>query len=154
MNRWSLLRLNLVTALQALPALAGVTVEEIVQPAGVNAIVPPAIGVCRPGGRAAEVSEIGYHLNQPATVSFQLAIRADSATDTIASAKEAEQIATDAMAVRQVDVGIYNAGETLNTGGVFMDYVADAFVSFPQREPGGAGPIILVISLKTTELPI
>jgi hypothetical protein len=154
LNRWSLLRSNLVTALQALPALAGVTVEEIVQPAGVNAIAPPAIGVCRPGGRATSPPEVGYHLLQESQTTFQLAIRTDSATDTIASAKEAEQIATDAMAVRQVDIGIYNSGDTLNTGGVFMDYVADAFVTFPGREPGGAGPIVFVVTLKTTDFPV
>lgn len=155
MNRWSLLRSNLVTALQALPTLAGVTIEEIVQPSGVNAIVATqAIGVCRVGGRITEIPPMGYHLDEESRATFQLVIRADSATNTIASTKEAEQIATDALAVRQVDIGIYNSGETLNTGGVFTDYIRDAVMAFPGREPGGAGPIAIVVTIETTDFPI
>jgi hypothetical protein len=155
LNRWSLLRSNLVAALQALPALAGVTVEKIAQPTGVNGIpVTPAIGVCRVGGRATEPSQIGDHVNQPASVSFQIVVRCDDASATTAALEEAEEITTAAMAVRNVDIGIYGYDDTLNTGGVFLDYVGDAVMAFPGREPGGAGPIALVVTLKTTDLPI
>lgn len=150
-----MLRTSLVTALKALPALAAanVTVDEIAQPSGALSLPMPAIGVCRPSGRAADVPEIGYHLNQPATVLFQLVVSCDDASHTIAAMQRAEQIGTDAMAVRNVDIGIYGTGEATDTGGVFMDYVTDDVMAFAGRE-GGAGPIALVISLRSTALPI
>jgi hypothetical protein len=155
MNRWTLLRSNLVDAMRAMPTLAGVTVEKIAQPTGVNAIpATPAIGVCRVGGRAIAPSEIADHVNQPARVSFQVVVRCDNATDTTAALEEAEEIATAAMQVRNTDIGIYGQDDSLNTGGVFLDYQRDDVVAFPGREPGGAGPIALVITLATTDLPI
>ena len=140
-----------------MPTLAGVTIEKIAQPLGVNAIpTTPAIGVCRVGGRAtARPGEKGsYHLDEEAMVSFQIVIRCDNATDTIAALEEAEEIATAAMQVRNTDIGIYGQGAGLDTGGVFTDYLRDDVVAFTGREPGGAGPIALVITLGTTELPI
>ena len=142
-----------MTALKALPALAGVHVDEIAQPNGVYALPIPAIGVCRPGGRATDPPEIGYHLNQPVDVTFQLVVYCDDATHTIAAMQRAEQIATDAMAVRNVDIGIYGTGDATDTGGVFSDYMRDDVMAFPGRD-GGAGPIALLITLRTTVLPI
>lgn len=158
MNRWTLLRSNLVTALKNLPFDRDVVIEKIAQPAGVNGLIGPvAIGVCRVGGRATGPGQLGYHLNQEAEVHFQLAIRADSAIDTTGALDEvgaAEDVAAIALAVRNVDIGIHGQLEDLNTDAVFLDYVRDDVVSFPGREPGGAGPLVLVITLKTTELPI
>jgi hypothetical protein len=154
-NRWTLLRSNLVDALRTMESLAGVTVEKIAQPTGVNAIpATPAIGVCRVGGRSTMPSEIGEHVNQPARAIFQIVVRCDNATETTAALEEAEEIATMAMQVRDTDIGIYGQGDALNTGGVFLDYQRDDVVAFAGREPGGAGPIALVITLQTTDIPI
>jgi hypothetical protein len=158
LNRWSLLRSNIVEALKVLPFENNVVIEKIAQPQGVWAIVgAAAIGVCRTGGRRTGAPEITYHLNQDSRMNFQLVVRADSAVDTTGALDEvgaAEDIAAIALAVRNVDVGIYGLGESLDTGGVFLDYLRDDVLVFPQREPGGAGPIALVITLETTDLPI
>jgi hypothetical protein len=151
LNRWSLLRTNLVTELRTL--LPAAHVEEIAQPAGVGAITMPAIGVCRPGGRATEAAEIAWHINQPADVAFQLVVRCDDATNNIAAMQAAEELATAALAVRNVDIGIYGTGDATDTGGVFLDYVKDDVMAFVGRD-GGAGPIAIVISLRSTVLPI
>lgn len=153
-NRWSILRTNLTTALKALPALSGVHVEEISQPGAIGAVPMPAIGVCRAsGGHATEDPEFAWHINQPADAVFQLVVRCDDATNNIAAVRAAEQLATDAMAVRNVDIGIYGTGEATDTGGLFLDYEKDDILAFTGRE-GGAGPIALVITLRSTTLPI
>lgn len=151
-----MLRTNLVTALKALPTLAAMrnlTVEEIAQPSAIGAIPAPGIGVCRTGGRATEAAEIAWHINQPADVSFQLVVRCDDATNNIAAMQAAEELATAAMAIRNVDIGISGTGEATDTGGVYTDYVRDDVMAFPGRD-GGAGPIAIVVSLRSTALPI
>lgn len=158
LNRWSLIRTNIVTVLKNLPFGRDVVIEKIAQPVGVWAIIgPAAIGVCRVGGRRTGATDIGYHLNQESKMTFQLVVRADSAVDNTGALDEvgaAEDIASIALAVRNVDVGIVGLTDALNTGSVFLDYVRDDVMVFPQREPGGAGPIALVITFETTDLPI
>jgi hypothetical protein len=152
-NRWSLLRTNLTTAVrQIVPPT--VYVDEIAAPIAIGALPMPSIGVCRAGGRGIELAEptIGYHLNQDSEVVFQLVVRCDDATTNIAALRAAEQLASDAMAVRNVNIGISGTGDATDTGSVFCDYVKDDVLAFPGRD-GGAGPIALVISLRTTALP-
>lgn len=154
-NRWTMLRDNLVAALKTLSFDRDVVVEKVAQPAGVNAIAAPiAIGVSRAGGRATMPSEIGSHIDQPADTTFQISIRTDSAMTTTAGLDDAEEVATIAMAVRNMDIGIYGQGKDLDTGGVYLDYLRDDVVEFKGREPGGAGPIVLVVTLRTTVIPI
>jgi hypothetical protein len=155
MNRWNLIRENVITALGNLPFERDVVIERIAQPVGVWAIIGPvAIGVCRTGGRATDAPEIGYHVNQPAEMMFQLVVRGDSARDNTEALDIAEEVASIALKVRDADVGVYGLGDEFDTGGVFLDYQNDGVMVFPAREPGGAGPIALVLTLKTTTLPL
>lgn len=158
MNRWSLIRDNVIAALEALPFPRNVVIGKIARPAGVDALVGPvAIGVCLAGDRWIPPSEIDNHENQPASILVQLVIRADSAVDATSAIDEEggiDDIAAIALKVRNVDVGIYGMGVELDTGGVYMDCLRSDFMEFTGREPGGAGPIAKVFTLQTTELPI
>ena len=158
MNRWSLIRDNLVTALRALPFPRNVVIEKIVRPAGIDAIVGPvAIGVCLAGDRWIGPSEIDRHTDQPASMLVQIVIRADSALTATGALEEdggIEDIAALALTVRNVDIGIYGKGDGLDTGGVYLDGVRSDFLEFTNREPGGAGPVAKVFTLQTTMLPI
>ncbi len=155
MNRWTLIRRNVVAALKALPFPQNVVIEPIVRPAGVESIVGPvAIGVCVTGDRWIGPSEIDNHENQPASMIVQIVIRADSALNSTDAFDEIEENAAIALKVRNVDVGIYGMGDGLDTGGVYMDGVRSDVLEFPNREPGGAGPIARVFTLQTTMLPI
>lgn len=156
MNRWTLIRRNVVAALKALPFPQGVAIEPIVRPAGVESIVSPvAIGVCVASDRWIGPSEIDNHENQPASMLVQIVIRADSALNaTDAFDQDIDEIAAIALRVRNVDVGIYGQGDGLDTGGVYMDGVRSDLLEFTGREPGGAGPIAKVFTLQTTTLPI
>jgi hypothetical protein len=163
-NRWSLILENLVQALKALPFPDGVVIDKIASAPGVDAIIgKAAIGVClAPGDRwlpgpGGSYGEIGDHTDQPAEIGVQIVIRADDATSTTAALDQVEAIhdlARIALRVRNVDIGIYGAGAGLDTGGVFLDATGSALVQFKGREPGGAGPLTKVFSLKTTALPL
>lgn len=156
MNRWTMLRDNLVNALRALPLPDGVVVEPIVRPAGVWAIVgPSAIGVALISDRWLGPSEVDNHVNQPGAVVAQIVVRGDSARDTVESIHDINEIARIALRVRNTDIGIYGTGDDeLDTGGVFLDGMRSDFLEFTGREPGGAGPLAKVFTLQSTALPL
>lgn len=155
LNRWTLLRDNVLNALRGLAFPRDVVIDRIAKPAGIDAIVGPvAIGVCFGGDRWVGPSEIDNHENQPASMIVQIVIRADSALDAVSALDEVDDLAAIALTVRNVDVGIYGLDDSLNTGGVYLDGVRSDFLEFPNREPGGAGPIAKVFTLQTTVLPI
>lgn len=158
LNRWTLLRANVVAALKALPFPRNVVIEPIVRPAGIEAVVGPAtIGVCLAGDRWAGPSEIDNHEDQPASMLVQIVIRADSAIDATSAITEPggiDELAAIALKVRNVDIGIYGEGVGLDTGGVYLDGLRSDFMEFTGREPGGAGPIAKVFTFQTTVLPL
>lgn len=159
-NRWSLILENLVTALKTLPFPDGTVIEKIARAQGVDALIGnPAIGVCMVhGDRWVGPSAIGDHENQPAETLVQIVIRADSArdaTDALDGVGGIGDLSKIALKVRNMDIGIYGHGDDdIDTGGVFLDGVRSDLVEFPGREPGGAGPLSKVFTLKTTELPL
>jgi hypothetical protein len=155
LNRWTIIRDNVVLALKTLPLPANVVVEKIARPAGIAAVVGPVtIGVCLAFDRWVMPSEIDSHVNQPAVIGVQIVIAADNATSTTDGVDEIDEIAAIALKVRNIDVGIYSMGDDLDTGGVYLDGLKSDFVEFAGREPGGAGPIAKVFTLQTTVLPI
>lgn len=155
MNRWTLLRDNVLVALGALPLPRNVVIDKIVKPAGIDGVVGPvAIGVCLGGDRWQGPSEIDNHEDQPATMLVQIVIRADSALNATAALDEVDEIAATVLTIRNVDIGIYGMGVGLDTGGVFLDGMRSDFLEFSNREPGGAGPVAKVFTMQTTVLPI
>jgi hypothetical protein len=163
-NRWSLILENIVTALKALPFPDGTVIEKIVRAAGVDALIgDPAIGVCMVHGdrwvlnASGTPGSIGDHENENAEMLIQIAIRADSARepmDALDGVGGIGDLSRIALKVRNIDVGIYGRGNDLDTGGVFLDGVRSDLVEFPGREPGGAGPLTKIFTLKTTTLPL
>ena len=156
-NRWSLIRDNVVAALKTLPFPDDVTIEKLARASGIDAIAGNAVGVCLAGDRWTQPSEIGDHENQPAEMLVQIVIQGDSARDTTGSLDEVgaiEDLSAIALKVRNIDVGIYGLTDDLNTGGVFLDGVRSDLVEFAGREPGGAGPLTKIFTLKTTVLPL
>jgi hypothetical protein len=159
LNRWTLIRNNVIAALRALPFPDGVAIEKISRPTGIDGVVAPvAIGVCLAGDRwFVQDEEIANHENMPASIMVQIVIRADSAHDATGALDEQdaiEDISAIALKVRNVDIGIYGYDDDLNTGGVFLDGLRSDFLEFTGREPGGAGPIAKVFTLQTTVLPL
>jgi hypothetical protein len=158
-NRWSLILENVVTALGTLSFPEGTVIEKIARAAGVDALIGnPAIGVCLVhGDRWTMPPEIGDYENQPAETLVQIVIRADSArdaTDALDGVGGIGDLSRIALKVRKVDVGIYGRGDDLDTGGVHLYGVRSDLVDFPGREPGGAGPLSKIFTLKTTSLPL
>lgn len=158
MNRWSIIRENVVAALATLSFPRDVVVAKLARPAGIDGIVGPVvIGVSLGGDRWIGPSEIDNHINQPAAMIVQITIKADSAidtTDALDASGAIEDISAIALQVRNVDIGIYGMGDDLDTGGVFLDGLRSDFLEFTGREPGGAGPLAKVFTLQTTALPI
>lgn len=147
MNRLSDLRTNLVAALQALPDLAGITVEEIAIPADVWAIpAATAIGVCRlPTKWTTEGPEISKFDDQPAESRLAAVIKTDSPASNIDGLRQAEDLLVFVLAVRGVDIG------TVDTGPVVLYAADEQTLAHPKRAEGGAGPIATVVHFVTTE---
>jgi hypothetical protein len=158
MNRWSLIRDNVVTALGTLHFPDYVVIGKIGRPDGIDSLVGPiAVGVSLAGDRWISQPEIGERGNLPAELLVQLTIRADSALDAVDvldAAGMIEDISFIALKVREIDVGIYGYDDSLNTGGVFLYGVSSGFLEFKGKDPGGAGPLAKVFSMKTTVLPL
>ena len=155
MNRWTLIRDNIITALKTLPFPDEVVIDAIARPTGIAAVTGPSvIGVCVPADRWVMPSEIQDHENQPACMLVQIVISADSATTTTSGMDEINELAAIALKVRNMDVGIYGMGNDLDTGGVYLDGLKSDLLEFTGREPGGAGPIAKVFTLQTTVVPL
>lgn len=155
MNRWKLIRDNIVANLKTLSFDRNVVIDATAAPSGVNALIGPIrIGVSSMGDRWVGGSEIDRHTDQPAMMLFQIAIWADDATSPTSAMDLVNEVAFIALQVRDLDSGIYGMGNGLDTGGVYLDALRADVLEFTGREPGGAGPIAKVFTLQTTELPL
>lgn len=149
-NRLSDLRTNVAAALQALPALSGITVEKIAIPVDIWAIpAGRAIGVCRLATRwTPEGPEISKFDDQPTEGRFAIVIKTDSPASNIEGLDgegQAEDLVAAVLGIRGVNVG------TVDTGPVFLYADDEQTLAHPDRARGGAGPIATVVHFTTTE---
>jgi hypothetical protein len=151
MNRWSAVRANIITALQAIPDLIGISVISLAAPTDVWAAIPEGtgIGVARRGTTwFAKDNDEGHGEDQPSSFEFDIVVKTDSPTsnaDGLIGDGQSEDIATAVLAVRQISIGVPGV-----TGDVYLIAVAERVVLSKLRAEGGAGPIAQVITFRTS----
>lgn len=155
MNRLTQLRQNVLDALAALPALAGLPIKAIAAPNDIWGAFAQGtgIGVARRGVNwDVKSHDLNYYVDQPATVLFDVVIKTDCPVenaDGLTGEGQAEDIEAAILTMRPISIGILGT-----TGDVYLTPGSERVVLHPLRAEGGAGPVAIIVSFQTTTLPI
>ena len=147
MNRMTQVRQNIIDALAALPALAGITVRPMAARTDIWGVFPQGtgIGVARSGANwDPKAHDLNYYVDQPVGLLFEVVIKTDCAVenaDGLIADGQAEDIEAAILSMRPGDIGIPGV-----TGEVHLTATNDRLMVHPLRAEGGAGPVAIVLS--------
>lgn len=152
MSKTREMRANIVTALSALPALAGVSVKPIAMPEDIwfEANGAPVVGVCYGGLEAAGPQTSGPREATGTLQTFLLVVSASgyrSGTESLTMALGADELAERVRAIRATPIG--PAGQA----GVRLLLRNESLMEAPERTAVG-GPIAYVCTYHTTPVTV